>query len=71
MDTLGELSGSSSESEDGSDAPPEDDKPAAKKKKLAAKEPAPEELEKLGYKSGPSILFVPEPHSAGNPNWEW
>ncbi len=68
MDTLGELSGS--DSEDAEEAPGEDAVPAVKrKKKKIASEPAPEDLERLGYKSGPSILHVPEPSS--EPTWEW
>ncbi|KAK9822371.1 hypothetical protein WJX81_003134 [Elliptochloris bilobata] len=67
MDTLGELSEESSSSEAEDDVP----LPKAKKKKALA-EPAPEELEHLGYRSGPSILFVPEPKAEpGSSNWEW
>ena len=70
MDTLGDLSGS--DSEDASDAPEEEAQPAVKrKKKAAASEPAPEDLERLGYKSGPSILYVPEPKDSSEPTWEW
>ncbi|BDA46955.1 hypothetical protein COCOBI_09-4080 [Coccomyxa sp. Obi] len=70
MDTLGDLSGS--DSGDDEEAPEEDALPALKrKKKTAASEPAPEDLERLGYKSGPSILHVPEPKDSSEPTWEW
>ncbi len=70
MDTLGDLSGS--DSEDASDAPEGEVEPAMKKKKkTAASEPAPEDLERLGYKRGPSILYVPEPKDSSEPNWDW
>lgn len=70
MDTLGDLSGS--DSGDAEDASKEDAVPVLKrKKKTVASEPAPEDLERLGYKSGPSILHVPEPKDSSEPTWEW
>ena len=73
MDTLGDLSDSGSEDlekekETAEDVPAQ---PAAKKKRAAALEPAPEELERLGYQAGPSILYVPEPVSEAAPSWDW
>jgi hypothetical protein len=73
MDTLGDLSGSGSDSEKEEEGDAQDvtAQPAAKKKRAAALEPAPEELERLGYKSGPSVLAIPEPQSEAEPSWEW
>ena len=74
MDTLGELSGSGSDSDKEAEAPEEHAvvKPAKRQKPAAAvTDPAPEELESLGYKSGPSVLFVPEPQSEATPSWDW
>lgn len=74
MDTLGELSGSGSDSDEEAEAPEDHAavKPAKKQKAAAAvADPAPEELEELGYKSGPSVLFVPEPQSQATPSWDW
>lgn len=51
MDTLGELSEQSGSSDAEADVP----LPKAKKKKALA-EPAPEELEQLGYSSCPQML---------------
>ena len=68
MDTLGDISGSESETEEQEAA--ENSEPA-KKKKVQAADPAPEELQALGLRAGPSILAVPEPQENGNPNWEW
>ncbi len=68
MDTLGDISGSESEAED--EQPAEKSEPA-KKRKVQAADPAPEELQALGLRGGPSILAVPEPQENGNPNWEW
>ncbi len=71
MDTLGDLSDSDANSEDEAAQEQEPAPPVKKKKKAAASEPAPEDLERLGYKSGPSILHVPEPKSSAEPSWEW
>ena len=72
MDTLGALSDSGSDAEEekgtAEDVPAQ---PATKKKRAAALEPAPEELERLGYQAGPSILYVPEPVSEAATNWDW
>lgn len=70
MDTLGDLSDSESDIEDEA-AQKEEPAPPVKKRKAAASEPAPEDLERLGYKSGPSILHVPEPKNSAGPSWEW
>lgn len=71
MDTLAELSGSSSDDDEAEEEVEDVLEAPLKKKRAAAKEPAPDDLEKLGYKSGPSILFVPEPQDSAKPNWEW
>ncbi len=68
MDTLGDISGSESEAEE--QEPAEAAEPA-KKRKLQAADPAPEELQALGLRAGPSILAVPEPQENNNPTWEW
>ena len=64
MDPLGDLSsvsGSDSEAEDVTRKP-------AKSRKLCL-DPDPEALEAAGFKSGPSVLRVPEP--TGEANWDW
>ena len=69
MDTLGDISGSESEVEE--EEPNEKEEEAVKKRKVQAADPAPEELQALGLKGGPSILAVPEPQENSNPTWEW
>ena len=69
MDTLGDISGSESEEEE--EEPNEKEEEAVKKRKVQAANPAPEELQALGLKGGPSILAVPEPQENSNPTWEW
>ena len=68
MDTLGDISGSESDAEE--HEPAETIEPA-KKRRVQAADPAPEELQALGLRAGPSILAVPEPQENGNPTWEW
>ena len=68
MDTLGDISGSESEAEE--QEPAEIAEPA-KKRKVQAADPAPEELQALGLRGGPSILAVPEPQENSNTTWEW
>ena len=68
MDTLGDISGSESEVEEEEHNEEEE---AVKKRKVQAADPAPEELQALGLKGGPSILAVPEPQENSNPTWEW
>lgn len=69
MDTLGEISGSDSEGEH--DEEPNEGSEALKKRKVQGADPAPEDLQALGLKGGPSILAVPEPQENSNPGWEW
>lgn len=68
MDTLGDISGSDSEAEH---EEPDEVSEAPKKRKLQAADPAPEELQALGLRGGPTILAVPEPQENNNPTWEW
>ncbi|KAK9821377.1 hypothetical protein WJX74_005644 [Apatococcus lobatus] len=63
MDTLGDLSSASDS---------DSDEPAAKKttrKQKSKSDPDPEALEAAGFKSGPSVLHVPEP--TGESSWDW
>lgn len=66
MDALGELSGSSSGSDDegsvGASAPP------SKKGKPAAQITF-EDLQQHGMTEGPSVLYVPPPND--QPDWAW
>lgn len=65
MDTLGDLSSASDSESDGSAH-----KTTQARKKLKNKgDPDPEALEAAGFKSGPSVLHVPEP--AGESSWNW
>ena len=47
----------------------------AEEVKLPSKKPAPgiprKDLEQLGFKGGPSILYVPEPASTEEQSWDW
>jgi hypothetical protein len=66
MDTLGELSEDSDDSQ--SDASEE---PALKKKKpLQATVPDPETLQEMGFHT-PSVLLMPEKHDLDEPKWDW
>ncbi len=63
MDTLGDLSSASdSEAEE-----PETRKLAQKRSKT--QDPDLEALEAAGFKSGPSVLQIPEP--TGESSWDW
>mmetsp|Transcript_8892 Transcript_8892/g.18981 ORF Transcript_8892/g.18981 Transcript_8892/m.18981 type:complete len:189 (+) Transcript_8892:60-626(+) len=77
LNALEELSSSDSESEeqrqDGSgDAQtsedPDEDQPAEKKTKKGI---TIEDLQRAGYKSGPSVLNMKAPQEAGPQNWNW
>ena len=69
MDTLGEISGSDSEGE--REEEPNEALEVPKKRKVQGADPAPEDLQALGLKGGPSILAVPEPQENSNSGWEW
>ena len=68
MDTLGDISGSESDTEEQEAA---DTVEPVKKRRVQTADPAPEELQALGLRAGPSILAVPEPQENSNPTWEW
>eukprot|EP00884_Botryococcus_braunii_P003548 jgi/Botrbrau1/13194/Bobra.0351s0007.1 len=66
MDTLGELSEDSEESE--LEAP---ERPTLKKRKPAqAAVPDPDTLQEMGFQT-PSVLLIPEKPDVVEPNWEW
>lgn len=67
MNVLDDLSDSDSDGSPKEElhAPPEI-KPSKKKAKIDL-----EDLEKCGYKSGPSVLFVPAPNKQSESCWEW
>ena len=50
---------------------PNEGSEALKKRRVQGADPAPEDLQALGLKGGPSILAVPEPQENSNPGWEW
>ena len=63
MDTLGDLSSASDSDSDELSA-----EKAIKKPKRSS-DPDPEALEAAGFKSGPSVLRIPEP--TGESSWDW
>ena len=58
-------------SEDESEDEPETKPESAAKKSKPDKDPDLAALEGLGYKSGPSVLLVPDRTAAGETSWEW
>ena len=72
MDALATLSGDDDGSEEEEEAQQEAEDSQAAKKRLKSNDPTPEDLEKFGLKSGPSVLYVPEPKAGpGEVNWDW
>lgn len=67
MDTLGDLSDDTSDSDSGA---AEDPSTTKKRKTSQATVPDPETLQELGFQT-PSVLLVPEKPDEGQQTWDW
>lgn len=74
---LGDVSGSESDAStsgsDGEDEGAGDAPPASKRAKPAAPQPeiTVEDLERAGYRSGPSVLYMKTPQDEEPQDWSW